>query len=162
VSRLNPVRVDVPKSARILQDLEEVAYSCAFEVNSPSPNNRAPEQWLRVIFEDAPAPFRWFVVAGWVVVLRLRLELRASSDHILGWRIVDRTSSAIVIGVEGPLLSARQVIQVDDDRLTHTTIVHHNRPAARVLWAVAAPLHLRAIPYLLHRATGKLNGSESH
>jgi hypothetical protein len=157
VSGLNPGRVDVPKSALALQELEEISYSCAFEVNITSSNSRTPEQRLRVIFESAPALLRWFVVAGWVAVLRLRLELRASSDHILGWRIADRGASAIVIGAEGSLLAARQVIQVDDDKLTHTTVVHYNRSAARVLWAVAAPIHVRVIPYLLHRATGKLN-----
>ena len=99
-----------------------------------------------------PPPLRWLVVAGWLAALRLRLDLRPSTDRILGWRIVDTEPSVIVIATEGPVLSARQVIEVSGSMVTHSTVVRYDRGAARVLWAVAEPIHVRVIPFLLSRA----------
>jgi Protein of unknown function (DUF2867) len=153
---MNAVRVEVPKSTLALQDLEEVAYSCAFEVSVPSANKHTAERWLRVIQEGAPAPLRYFIVTGWVVALGLRLELRSPSDHILGWRILHTSPSEVVVGVQGRALSARQVVQVDHATAVHTTVVHYNLGAARVLWAVAEPIHVRVIPHRLRRAAESL------
>ena len=57
-----------------------------------------------------------------------------------------------MIAVEGPMLSAHQVVQIKDAKVIHLTIVHFDRPAARPIWAVAAPIHVRTIPRLMHQA----------
>jgi hypothetical protein len=148
---LKATRVEVPKSALALQDFQEVSFSCAFEIKVTSANKQTAEEWLRAVQEGSPTPLRWFVVGGWIAGLGLRLDLRSKSDHILGWRIMHAVPSEIVIRVEGPALSGRQVLQVDDGSVTHTTVVHYNRAAAKLLWTVAAPIHVRVIPYRLRR-----------
>jgi len=149
---LKATRVEAPESALALVDFKEVSYSCAFEINVSSAMRHTAEQWLRGVQEGAPTPLRWFVVGGWIAGLWLRLDLRSSTDNILGWRILSVTDRDAVIGAEGPALSGRQVLQVDDASVIHTTVVRYNRSLARVLWLVAEPIHVRVIPYLLRRA----------
>jgi hypothetical protein len=51
-------------------------------------------------FEDAPLALRWFLLAGWRLVLGLRPGPRASRDHVLGWSIVRLSRETIVLGAE--------------------------------------------------------------
>jgi hypothetical protein len=153
---LKAVRLDAPESALALQGFQRVSYSCAFKIDSASAKRHTAEQWLRAIQEGTPTPLRWFVVGGWIAGLWLRLDLRSSSDHILGWRILQSADPEIVVGAEGRILSGRQVVQVTEDSLVHTTVVHYNSAVARVAWSVAEPIHIRVIPYLLRRAVKNL------
>jgi hypothetical protein len=145
-------RVDVPEEVKAVDTLPDPSYTCAFEIDVPPAGTRSAEEWVRAIMEDGPAPVRWFVLAGWIAALRLRLGPRPSLDHVLGWKILSATPTEIVIGVEGATLSAHQVVLVQDTKAVHATIVHFDRPAARVLWAVAAPIHVQVIPYLMASA----------
>jgi hypothetical protein len=145
-------RVDVPDSILETDTLGHPSYTCAFELASPANDARSAHEWLRAILEGAPGPLRRFVVAGWIAVLRLQLAPRPSSDHVLGWKVLLDTPQETVLGVEGPTLSAHQVVQVHESRIVHVTFVRYNRPVARLLWTVAAPIHVRVIPYLMDRA----------
>jgi hypothetical protein len=74
------------------------------------------------------------------------------STHVLGWKIAGRTDTDVLLSVSSPLLEARLVIQVRDATARHLTLIRFRRNLARVLWAVAAPIHERVIPYLLSGA----------
>jgi hypothetical protein len=145
-------RIDVPKGILAVDTLANPGYTCAFRLTSPSAKTRSAEEWLRGIMEGAPPPMRWFILAGWIGALRLRLGPRPSPDHVIGWKILSATRTEVVIGVEGATLSAHQVVQVNDGEVIHATIVRYDRRFARVLWAVAAPIHVRTIPYLMEHA----------
>jgi hypothetical protein len=142
-------RPDVPESILAVSALADPSYTCAFEIAAPPSDARSAEDWLRGIMEGAPTPMRWSIVTGWVSFLRLRLGPRPSPHHVLGWRIVSTSPTEIVIGVEGSLPSARQVVEVQDDRVVRATIIRYDQPAARALWGMAAPIHVRTIPYLM-------------
>jgi hypothetical protein len=113
---------------------------------------RSAEQWARAVFEDAPRLVRSVIIAGWIGVLRFKLAPRRSSTHVLGWTIVSATPGVVLLGVESPLLRAQLVVQVDEDSVIHATFVACHNQLGRVLWALAAPIHRLAIPYLLTRA----------
>jgi hypothetical protein len=72
-----------------------------------------------------------------------------SPDYVLGWKILSSSPAEIVIGVEGSLLTAQQVVEVQDGRVVHATVVRYKHPAARALWGVSAPIHVRTIPHLM-------------
>src|SRR4051812_47227226 len=74
-------------SARVALDPD---FACAYEIGVAPGDHRSSEQWGRAAWEGAPAPLRWFILAGWRFVLGLRLGPGHSADHILGWQIVDR------------------------------------------------------------------------
>jgi hypothetical protein len=142
-------RTDVPERILAVETFADPSYTCAFEIAAPATSTRSAEDWLRGIMEGAPRPMQWFILAGWVTALRLRLGPRPSPDHVLGWKILSASPTEIVIGVAGCLLSAHQVVEVQDGSAVHATIVRYKRPAARALWGMAAPIHIRTIPYLM-------------
>jgi hypothetical protein len=145
-------RVGGAEKIQAVNSLSDPNYTCTFEITVPQLDRRPAEDWLRRIIEDAPRPMRWFILSGWIAALRLRLGPRPSPDHVLGWKILSATPAEVVIAVEGATLSANQVVQVQDGKVVHVTIVRYDRPAARLLWGVAAPIHSRVIPYLMDHA----------
>jgi hypothetical protein len=145
-------RIDVPDSIQVTDTLGDLSYTCAFELTPRANDTRSAHEWLRAILEGAPGPLRRFILTGWIAILRLRLAPRPSADHVLGWKVVRDAPIETVIGVEGATLSAHQVVQVQETRVVHVTLVRYDRPLARLLWAVAAPIHVRVIPYLMDHA----------
>jgi Protein of unknown function (DUF2867) len=126
-------------------------YASAFEVLAPG-SDRTAEQWVRAMFEAAPAAVRWLLVFGWKYVLRFRLGPRASPDHVLGWKIVANAPDSIVLELRSPLLSAQKILRTEHSRTFTMTLVRYERRFASVLWLAATPVHHRTEPYLLGRA----------
>jgi hypothetical protein len=135
--------------------LISASYACAFEIDTTSTDSRTAEHWLRAMFEDASPVLRTFILSGWSGALRLRLGPKTSPQHIIGWKIMSVSQTKVVITVDGPVLSACQVVQISNGTVVHVTIVHFDRPAAKPIWAVAAPIHIRTIPYLLKQSRAK-------
>ncbi len=135
-------------------DIGAYAYASSFRVTGTSTSTTSPEQWARAAFEEAPPAMRWFVVFGWVHVLRFRLDPRPSSAHVLGWRIVTGSTDRLVLEVDSPLVTAKKVVRVERSSVTMTTFVRYERPLGRAMWSSVAPIHHRTEPYLLgHAAT---------
>jgi hypothetical protein len=142
----------VLQQAAGLSDVIEPDYAYGCAVRPRQPCDWSAEEWARQVFEAAPRPVRTLIVLGWRFGLRLRLGPTRDAAHVLGWRIVGRASSDVVLAVGSPLLEARLVIQVRDKMACHLTFIRFERRLTRVLWAVAAPIHERVIPYLLSDA----------
>jgi hypothetical protein len=136
---------------RLAVDDPDYAYACQRVTAGAA--GRPAEQWAREVFEGAPQPLRGLIVAGWITVLRLRLSRpRSSPGHVLGWEIISATPAAAVLGVTSAALTARLVVQVEGDAVTHSTFLRYDRPYGKVLWALSEPVHRAVIPYLLNRA----------
>jgi hypothetical protein len=127
-------------------------YAC--EIVALDARARSAEVWARAVFEDAPRLVRSLIVFGWVAALRLRLGSRRSPALVLGWSIVSATPDTVLLGVDSPLLRAQLVVKVENVTVIHATFVTFENRLGRFFWAVAAPIHRLAIPYLLtHAAT---------
>jgi hypothetical protein len=148
-------RIDVPETVLAGDSLADPSYTCAFKILKELNDTRTAEEWLRAMLEEAGSALRAFLITGWIGALRLRLGPRPSTDHILGWKILSATPTKITIGVEGPMLSAHQVVHCRDSEVVHATIVHFDRSAAKVVWSVAAPIHVRTIPHLMKQARAR-------
>ncbi len=142
-------RVEVTEK---VEEIAEPDYASTFEVIVPDTDVRSPERWARAMFEDAPRAIRWFVVAGWKYALCFRLGPRASSAHVLGWKILASTPDSISLELRSPLVSAHKVLRVEGSRIRVTTVVRYERRIARALWTAATPIHHRTEPYLLGHA----------
>jgi hypothetical protein len=127
-------------------------YTDAFEVSRPSPDMRSAEEWSRDVFEGAPRAVRWFLLAGWRVVLGLRPSPGWSADHVLGWRIVDHGRQRIGLERKSPIMTAGLVLRLSDSKAVLSTNVDYAGRMARLLWTFVGPIHRQAIPYLLKRA----------
>lgn len=149
-------QVEVPEEARSIDTLAHPSYAYACEISASPLDERTAEAWLRAMFEESPASLRRFVVAGWILVLRLRLGPRRSPDHVLGWKVLSTTPDVAVIGVQGATLSAHHVMRIDGTTVVHVTFVRYDRPAGRILWAASAPIHVRVIPFLMNHAARRV------
>jgi Protein of unknown function (DUF2867) len=145
-------RVEVPVEIRARQDGRTSGYASAFELPIGARRFLTPEQWARATFEGAPAALRVFLTTSWRYGLGLRLGARASPDHVLGWPISSSGSDSITLEARSRLMVAQNIVVVSDPTVVLVTLVQFNRRAGRALWAVATPVHVRVIPYLLQRA----------
>ncbi|MCU1449767.1 MAG: hypothetical protein JWP02_1937 [Acidimicrobiales bacterium] len=145
-------QVAVPEVVGALDTLARPNYTYACQVTAAAADDHSAEQWARAIFEGAPRLMRWLIVMGWKVGLGLRLGPRRSPSHVLGWTILSTTPTAVILGVQSFVLTAHLVVRVQDSKVVHATFVRYERALARVLWAAAAPIHSRVIPYLLNHA----------
>lgn len=127
-------------------------FACAYEVEVAPHDDRPTEQWARDAWEGASAPLRWFMWAGWRLVLGLRLDPRTSADHILGWRITERTPDETVCLLASPFLSASNTFRRDGRRLVWSTFVTYDRMIARVIWPPVSVLHRPLVRLALRRA----------
>jgi len=132
--------------------LDGYHYASSFAVGIRSGDTRSSEQWVRSMFENASAPVQTFVLFGWKNLLQLRLGPKSSSDYVLGWKVTSTTPEVIVLDVQSPLLQVRKVLRVEASRVVTTTCVRYDLWAARVIWAMVAPVHHRTEPFLLGRA----------
>jgi hypothetical protein len=154
-------RVEVPATIASARPYD---YASAFALTlTVSPDRSAPligtaprtaEQWARAVFEGAPAALRWCMVFGWRFVLGLRLHPDAGANEVLGWT-VEATASApdtVTLAAASRFLRAENIVAVDEGVVVWVTVVRYDNRAARPLWAVAAAIHHRTIPFLLGHA----------
>lgn len=127
-------------------------FACAYEITIPAGDTRSSEGWARDIWEGAPIPLRWFMIAGWRFVLRLRLGPLHSQDHILGWRIVDRSTDRTVCQLASGSLKAQNVFLLADGTIVWSTFVSYKRPRARLVWPPVSIIHRLLVRISLRRA----------
>jgi hypothetical protein len=91
-------------------------------------------------------------VLGWRFGLGLQLGPMRTPTHVLGWEIAGRTADGMLLGVRSPLLDARLIVKAHAGTVLHLTLIRYRRTLTSVVWAAAAPIHERVIPYLLAAA----------
>ncbi|MFI9235686.1 DUF2867 domain-containing protein [Streptomyces sp. NPDC053079] len=151
----SPVRrTRVPQEMDGGKEFARSAYSSAFELSAANVASLTPEQWARAVFEGAPAVVRWILLLGWRRVLGLRLRL-SSPESVLGWSVADRGPGTLTLEAHSRLIGARNVVLVREGSVVWVTFVRFNRPIARPIWGLAAPVHHAVIPWLLRRGLPK-------
>jgi hypothetical protein len=137
-------------------------YTDSFEAEDATGASRSPEQWARAVFEGAPRPVRWFLVAGFRFGLGLRFGPQGSPEHVLGWAIVERGSDSVTLQAQSWLLTSRLVFQTDGSRVKQSTHVRYDRPITAVIWPPVSIIHRQIVPRLLqHAATHATDTGES-
>jgi hypothetical protein len=152
MASLGARRVEVPVAIQSRPDRAPSDYESAFELPIGARKFLTPEQWARATFEGAPATLRVLLVTAWKYGLGLRLGATASPDHVLGWLISSSGPDSITLEARSRLMVAQNIVAVSDSTVVLVTLVQFNRRAGRALWAVATPVHVKVIPYLLQRA----------
>ena len=141
----------VQVTARARSRLADSDYADAFRILTTT--RHTAEQWARRLFESGPAgPRRIFALLAWQGVLGLRLAPPDAPGQIAGWAIVENQDEIIVLHAASRLMVARMVIEVSGSDARFTTLLHYERPAARLIWAVAGNLHRALAPQVLDRA----------
>ena len=157
MTRARARRVPVPVREPLV-GADRYDYADAFEIQLDESDARSAEEFARCALEDAPPLVRGVVSIAHRYLLRLRLGPRSSSGYVFGWKIRTSEPDVIVLEAVSPWLGRGVIVgrRPDRARTVITTYIFFARPAvARVLWAIAGPLHRRVAVYLLEHAAAQ-------
>jgi hypothetical protein len=99
---------------------------------------------------------RWLFVFGpsvQRVFLGLRLKLRPSPDHLLGWEIAERGENWMRIEAASWFLTGHVVMHIDEGRISFASFVRYDRPLARIVWPPVSLIHRQVALSLVRSAT---------
>jgi hypothetical protein len=145
--------VAVPPAARRLSTLSHVDYEDAFLVDIGPAQDRTPEQWARVILEDAPITIRRALRSGWFA-LGLQLGSARSERSVLGWEVLRSTPEFVLLAGRSRVgLSAELLFNRQEHRLLYATLLQQENPIARAVWAGVAPVHRPIVRYVLEQGS---------
>ncbi|MFB9384108.1 DUF2867 domain-containing protein [Pseudonocardia petroleophila] len=119
------------------------SYACPRRVTDPPArirDGRSADQVTALAFGTLPTWLRQIIAGVHRHVLRLDLE-RPSTVPVPGWRRVHSGPDQAVYAVDGSLLAARLVVSVTPATVQVSTLVHYERPVARIVWAGVGPIH---------------------
>ncbi len=136
-------------------------YTDSFTAQLATGDARTPEQLARAVFEGAPRPARWFLLAGFRFGLGLRLAYGRSAEHVLGWRIVDAGPRSLTLQASSWLLTSRLLLRIEASRVSQSTLVRYEKPIAALIWPPVALLHRQIVPRLLRRAAADPTGTRA-
>ncbi|HST54533.1 MAG TPA: hypothetical protein VLJ42_01400 [Solirubrobacteraceae bacterium] len=149
-------RREVPEAIRSLGALANADYAdivtATIDVMPAEPDevvhaalNRLPRGLLLLI------PFVQRVFLG------LRLKLRPSPDHLLGWKIVDRGENWIRIYAASWFLTGHVVMHVDNGQISFASFIRYDRRLAAFVWPPVSLIHRRVALALVRSAIRVIN-----
>jgi hypothetical protein len=127
-------------------------YNDSFAAPRAAVDDRTPEQWARAVFEGTPRPVRWFLVSGFRYGLGLKFGPRRSTEHVLGWAIIDRSPDFLTIESRSWFLTSRLVFRIETTCVTQSTYVRYDRRIAKIIWPPISILHRQIVPRILRHA----------
>lgn len=145
-----PDRVAVTEELRAACTLPRLDWGSAF--TAPISVPRPPQEWARAVFEGAPAALRRILPLAWRFGLGVHLGPFPAADYVLGNEIVRAKKNSVTLEMRSRFLIAQNVALADDFSLRWATFVYFRGRTGRLVWAAAAPVHQRTLPFLLRRA----------
>jgi hypothetical protein len=146
-------QVAVPPAVRALSTLGRVDYADAFLVPVPSAGARTAEGWVRAILQDAPLAVRTSLLSGWAA---LGLKPTRRDDAVLGWAVLRSTPDVALLEAESHLgLRGQLLLRREGDALLFSTVVQHDNPLARGVWAGVEAAHVRIVRGVLEQAAAR-------
>jgi hypothetical protein len=138
-------QIDPPRQALALSTLDRVDYADAFLVAPSHPDERSPEQWLRLVMDTAPLYIRSALLSGW-----LALGLKLGSGGILGWTVRRSTADHVLVRAGSRIgMPAELVLKRHDHMLLFCTLVQHDNALARAVWNGVEPVHVPTVKRVL-------------
>jgi hypothetical protein len=143
----------VPESLRALGALEGADYEDVVTGAVSEIPDMTPEQRVQATLKGMPRGL--LLVLPWIqrMALGLRLELRPSPDHVLGWKIAERAENWIRIEAASWFLTGHVVIHVEDGCLSFATFVRYDRLPAALVWPPVSLIHRQVALALVRSAT---------
>lgn len=143
----------VPESLRALGALEGADYEDVVTGAVSEIPDMTPEQRVQATLKGMPRGL--LLVLPWIqrMALGLRLELRPSPDHVLGWKIAERAENWIRIEAASWFLTGHVVMHVEDGCLSFATFVRYDRLPAALVWPPVSLIHRQVALALVRSAT---------
>ncbi len=132
----------VPDALRALDTIERPDYTDLVTGTVSETPGRTPEQWTRLMLKGLPRGLLLAVPLIQRVALGLRLELRPSPDHLIGWKIAERGENHVRIEAASWFLTGHVVVRVARrSTVLHATFVRYDRPPAALVWPPVSLIH---------------------
>lgn len=148
-------RHDIPKAIRALDVLPSHYLDITTETVNPA-LEASPERWARASLEDASAVGR---SVAWRALLNLRLKSGLSSDHVAGWKIVDRGAKWIRLEASSWFMTANIVFHEEDGQVSFATYIRYDNPIAKIVWTPVSVIHRRLAPDVLRAGVRRVERS---
>lgn len=143
---------EVPDAIRSLGALENAGYADIVTATIDEPLNRTPEELVYAALEGLPRAALVFVPFIQRVFLGLRLKLRRSPDHLLGWKIAVRDENWMRIEAASWFMAAHVVMHYDDGQMSFASFIRYDRPLARIIWPPISLIHRQVALALVRSA----------
>lgn len=143
-------RREVPEAMRSLGALANANYADIVTATIDE-TPAEPEQVIHATLGGLPRWLVLFIPFVQRVFLGLRLRLRASPDHLLGWKIADRDESWIRIEAASWFLTAHVVMHVDEGQVSFASFIRYDRRLAALVWPPVSLIHRQVALALVRR-----------
>lgn len=143
---------EVPEAIRSLGALADADYADIVTATIDEPLNRTPEQLVYAALEGLPRTLLVFVPFIQRVFLGLRLKLRPSPDHLLGWKIAARDESWMRIEAASWFLTGHVVMHFDEGRMSFASFIRYDRRLAALVWPPVSLIHRQVALALVRSA----------
>ena len=133
-------RREVPEAIRSLGALADADYAdivTATVEETPSD----PEQLIHAALDGLPRALLVSVPFIQRVFLGLRLQMRPSPDHLLGWKISDRGENWMRIEAASWFLTGHVVMHTDERRISFASFIRYDRRLAALVWPPISLIH---------------------
>jgi hypothetical protein len=153
-------QVDVPPSVRALSTLTRIDYADTFLVDIGA-QERTAEECAREILEGASLAIRTRLLSGWSS-LGLKVGKGSSTRSVLGWDVRRSVPDFVLLGADSRIgMPGELMFKREGDTLLFATLVHHGNLAARAVWVVVVPAHVRMVRHILDQASRRLRPAAS-
>jgi hypothetical protein len=145
---------EVPDAIRALGALENANYSDIVTVAADEALNGTPEHLIQAGLDGVPRGLLLFIPFVQRVFLGLRLNLRPSPDHLLGWTIAEREENWIRIEAASWFLTAHVVMHAGEERMSFASFIRYERWPAAFIWPPVSLIHRQVALALVRGAIG--------
>jgi hypothetical protein len=142
---------EVPEAIRSLGALADADYADVVTATTDAAP-ADPEQMIQAALKGVPRGLLVLVPLVQRAVLGLRLQLRASPDRLLGWKIADRGENWIRIEAASWFLTGHVVMHLDGDQLSFASFIRYDRRLAALVWPPVSLIHRQVALALVRSA----------
>ena len=143
----------VPDAIRALGALADADYADIVTATLDEVPEGTTEQLIRATLKNVPRGLLLLTPFVQRVFLGLRLQLRASPDHLLGWKIADRGETWVRIEASSWFLTGHVVMQLDRGELSFASFIRYDRRLAAFVWPPVSLIHRQVALALVRAAT---------
>jgi hypothetical protein len=143
-------RREVPEAIRALGALADADYADIVTATvDETPTD--PERVVHATLDGLPRWLPLFIASVQRVFLGLRLQLRPSPDHLLGWKIAERGENWMRIEAASWFLTGHVVMHADEGRVSCASFIRYDRRLAAFVWPPVSLIHRQVALALVRR-----------
>ncbi|MHB8242757.1 MAG: hypothetical protein ACYDHN_12315 [Solirubrobacteraceae bacterium] len=147
----------IPEAIRSLGALADADYADIVTASLDETPGGTPEQLIEAALAGVPRSLLFLVPFVQRVALGLRLQLRPSPNHVLGWTIAERGDKWMRIEAASWILTAHVVMHADQGRLSFASFVRYDRRLAAFVWPPVSLIHRQVALALVRSAIRTLD-----